>query len=302
MGIVDDDSMKVFQIELIESLIDNQLFDEAMPFLERMMIKYNDPYFIFLRGKIFYLTGKFKQTIEELTSVIAMDSDFWKAYELLGETYRSTNQTELAETYYFKSTALNPQAVQSWLGRGKVAQLRGEYQIAILCFETYLRINNKDSEVWMLLGRTYKEIDNHTSAIDAYNESIQIDPTNLLLYEELGDIYQTIGREDLAQQRYLQGLQVEETTRPLKKELYYKLARIYLKQGNNQKAFNLCNELLVLMRGDPEALFLSGKALINLGHRYDGITNIKRAIKKDPKTEYEEFLLQADRDLYSPRR
>ena len=37
MGIVDDESMKVFQIELIESLIDNQLFDEALPFLERMM-------------------------------------------------------------------------------------------------------------------------------------------------------------------------------------------------------------------------------------------------------------------------
>ena len=36
MGIIDDDSLKVFQIELIESLIDNQLFDEALPFLESL--------------------------------------------------------------------------------------------------------------------------------------------------------------------------------------------------------------------------------------------------------------------------
>ena len=227
---------------------------------------------------------------------------FWKAYELLGETYRSTNQTELAETYYFKATALNPQAIQSWLGRGKVALLRGEYQVTVLCFETYLRNKSKDSDVWSLLGHSYKELNNHSSAIDAYNVAIEIDPTNQLLYEELGDIYQIIGREDIAQQKYLQGLQVEEVTRPLKKELYYKLAQIYLKDGKNQKAFNLCNELLVLLKDDPEATFLSGKALIYLGQRYDGITRIKRAMAKDPKPEYEEFLLQADRDLYSSKK
>ncbi|MHA1550652.1 MAG: tetratricopeptide repeat protein [Candidatus Heimdallarchaeaceae archaeon] len=301
MGIVDDESMKIFQIELIESLIDNQLFDEALPFLERMMKKYNDPYFIYLRGRVYYLTGKFKQTIEELTSVITMDSDFWKAYELLGETYRTTNQTELAETYYFKATSLNPQAIQSWLGRGKVALQRREFQIAVLCFETYLRDKKKDSAVWRLLARSYKELDNHTSAIDAYNEAISIDPINQLLYEELGDLYQLIGREDIAQQKYLEGLQVEEKTRPVKKELYHKLARLYLSKGDNQKAFNICNELLALLKDDSGATFLSGKALIRLGQRYDGITRIKRAIEKDPQVEYMEFLKDVDRELFSPR-
>ncbi len=301
MGIVDDESMKEFQIELIESLIDNQLFDEALPFLERMMKKYNDPYFIYLKGKVYYLTGKFKQTIEELTSVIAMDSDFWKAHELLGETYRLTNSTELAETYYFKATSLNPQAIQSWLGRGKVAMQRREFQIAVLCFETYLRNKKNDSEVWRLLARSYKELENHTSAIDAYNEAIDIDPINQLLYEELGDLFQVIGREDLAQQKYLEGLQVEEKTRPIKKELYHKLARLYLTKKNNQKAFNISNELLALLKDDPEATFLSGKALIRLGQRYEGITRIKRAIEKDPQVEYKEFLKNVDRELFSPR-
>lgn len=301
MGIVDDESMKIFQIELIESLIDNQLFDEALPFLERMLKKYNDPYFIYLRGKVFYLTGKFKQTIEELTSVIAIDSDFWKAYELLGETYRSTNQTELAETYYFKSTSLNPQAIQSWLGRGKVAMQRGEFQIAVLCFETYLRNEKKNSEIWRLLASSYNKLQNHTSAIDAYNEAISIDPINQLLYEELGDLYQVIGRKDLAQKKYLEGLQVEEKTRPIKKELYHKLSRLYLSKGNNQKAFNVCNELLALLKDDHEATFLSGKALIRLGQRYEGITRIKRAIDKNPQVEYKEFLKDVDRELFSPR-
>jgi len=301
MGIVDDESMKEFQIELIESLIDNQLFDEALPFIARMMNKYNDQHFAYLRGKVYYLTGKFKQAIEELTSVIAMDSDYWRAYELLGETYRTTNQTELAETYYFKATSLNPQAVQSWLGRGKVAMQRREFQIAVLCFETYLRNKKKDSEVCRLLAHSYKELDNYTSAIDGYTEAIDIDPINQQLYEELGDLYQIIGREDLAQQKYLEGLQVEEKTRPVKKELYHKLARLYLSKGNNQRAFNVCNELLALLKDDPEATFLSGKALIRLGQRYEGISRIKRAIEKKPQVEYEEFLKNVDRELFNPK-
>ena len=301
MGIIDDDSLKEVQIELIESLIDNQLFDEAIPFLERMMSKYPEPYFIYLKGKIYFLTGKFKQAIGELTSVIAMDSDFWKAYELLGETYRSTNQTELAETYYFKATALNPQAVQSWLGRGKVAMHRGEFQISVLCFETYLRNKSQDAEVWGLLGHCYRELNNHSSAIDAFNEAIELEPTNQAFYEELGDIYLDLGREDLAQQKYLEGLQVEEVTRPLKKELYHKLAKLYMEEGKNQKAFNLCNELLILAKDDVEATFLSGKALIRLGQRYEGVMRIKKAIEKDPKMEYKEYLKRVDDDTYSPR-
>ncbi|MCK5410346.1 MAG: tetratricopeptide repeat protein, partial [Candidatus Heimdallarchaeota archaeon] len=167
--------------------------------------------------------------------------------------------------------------------------------------ETFLRSNKKDSAVWRLLARSYKELDNHTSAVDAYNEAISIDPINQLLYEELGDLYQLIGRDDIAQQKYLEGLQVEEKTRPVKKELYHKLARLYLSKGDNQKAFNICNELLALLKDDSGATFLSGKALIRLGQRYDGITRIKRAIEKDPQVEYMEFLKDVDRELFSPR-
>ena len=302
MGSETGETNKMFEVELIESLIDNSLYDEAMSYIDRLVVKYErDSYLQFLKGKIYYLTGKFDKAIEELTTVTAEDSDYWKAFELLGEIYRTTNQTELAETHYFKATAINPRAMQSWLGRGKLALQRGEFQIAVLSFETYLRTNREEPDVWRLLARSYREIQNYISAIDSYNEAIEIDPTFQELYEELGDLYLSMGHPDIAKEKYLQGLQVEEKTRPVNRELYYKTANLYLEEGLNQKAFNLCNELLALAKDDDEALFISGKALVKLGQKYEGIQRMKKAYKNTNKQEYKEYLDELDRQIYSPR-
>ncbi|MHA1828454.1 MAG: tetratricopeptide repeat protein [Candidatus Heimdallarchaeaceae archaeon] len=301
MGTETNEIEKKLEIELVESLINNNLYEEALPFLSRLFDKYDDLYFKYLRGKVFFLSGKFNEAISELTTVIAEDSDFWQAYEMLGELYRATNKPELAETYYFKATALNPRAIKSWLGRGRLALQRREFQVAILSFETYLRINKEDVEVWRLLGESYSEIDNYMSAIDSYNQAIELEPTNQQLYEELGDLYQKMGYPEIAKEKYLQGLQVEEKTRPINQSLYYKLAKLYLEEGHNQKAFNLCNELLTLRKNDAEAIFLSGKALIAMGQKYEGTQRVKKALKLNPKEEYKLYLDQLNKYLYGPK-
>ena len=301
MGINSGETEKDLEIELIESLIDNGLYDEALSFLDRLFKKYQDEYFIYLKGRVFYLTGKFRQAIEELTTVITQDSDFWEAYQLLGEIYRSTNQPELAESYYFKATSLNPRAYQSWLGRGKLAIQRGEHQIAVLSFETYLRIQKEDSEVWRLLGKAYKDMENYTSAIDAYNEAIELSPTDQEIYEEMGDLYLVMGRADLAKERYLQGLQVEVTTRPVNKDLYIKLSKLYIEERQHQRAFNICNELLALQKDEPDALFVSGIALVRMGQKYEGTRRIKNAYEIIQKKEYKEFLDKLEAEIYGPK-
>ncbi len=301
MGLDSDQDMKPFEMELLESLIENSLFDEALSFLERMISKYQDKELVFKKSKILYLQGQFDDAIEELTSIIAEDTDHWESYELLGEIYRIRNQPDVSENYYFKSTSLNPRAIQSWLGRGKLALQRGEYQVAVLSFETFLRIKRDEIEVWRLLAQSYKEMENYLSAIDAFNEAIEIDPTNQSLYEELGDLYEFMGHSDVAKEKYLQALQVEEKTREVNKSLYNKLSRLYLEEGDNQKTFNMCNELLTLVKDDDEALFLSGQALVRMGQQYEGILRIKRALKISDNSEYKDYLNKLDEETYGPK-
>ncbi len=301
MGSELGEDKKKYDIELLESLIENGLYEESLSFINRAITKYSDIGLKYLKGKVYYLMGKFDDSVTELSSVIADDSDFWEAYELLGEIYRIRNQTEIAENYYFKSTSLNPRATQSWLGRGKLAMARGEFQVAVLSFETYLRTKSENIEVWKLLGRSYKELENFVSAIDAYNDAIELEPTNQELYEELGDLYLFMGHEDVAKDKYLQAMQVEEKTRPVNADIYNKLSRLYLAEGNIQKAFNLCNELLTLSKNNDEALFISGKALIKMGQRYEGTVRVKKAFEISDKQEYKDYLNELDEELYGPK-
>jgi len=301
MGLESGQDMKPFEMELLESLIENSLLDEALSFLERMIEKYQDNNLVFKKSKVLYLQGQFNEAIEELTSIIAEDTDHWETYELLGEIYRIQNQPDVSENYYFKATSLNPRAIQSWLGRGKLALQRGEYQVAVLSFETFLRIKREDTSVWQLLAQSYKEMENYLSAIDAYNSAIEIEPVNQELYEELGDLYEHMGRADIAKEKYLQALQVEEKTREVNRSLYNKLSRLFLKDGDIQKTFNMCNELLTLVKDDDEALFLSGQALVRMGQRYEGIVRIKRAIKIADKSEYRDYLSKLDDETYGPK-
>ena len=286
---------KDFETELAMSLIENQLYDEALSYLNRLIDKYpENKLLLFLKGKILYITGLFQESIEVLTTIIANQTDYWQAYELLGEVYRTLNQSGLAETFYSKATEINPQAMSSWLGRGKMAYQQCEFQIATLCFETYLRSDMKNIEIRLLLARSYREMDNYLSAIDAFNETIDIDPTNQEIYEELGDLYVKLDHPEIAREKYSQALQVEEKTRPVNKEIYYKLIELVFKEENYQKAFNLCNELLTIVKSDPKALFLSGKALIKLNDIKEGRKRISEAYDLEKNDEYWKYLEKFD--------
>ncbi|MHA1516788.1 MAG: hypothetical protein ACTSPF_14770, partial [Candidatus Heimdallarchaeaceae archaeon] len=79
MGLETAEDKKKYEIELLESLIDNSLYEESLSYLNRAITKYDDISLKYLKGKVYYLMGKFDDSITELTSVIAEDSDYWEA-------------------------------------------------------------------------------------------------------------------------------------------------------------------------------------------------------------------------------
>ncbi|MHA1305241.1 MAG: tetratricopeptide repeat protein, partial [Candidatus Heimdallarchaeaceae archaeon] len=157
------------------------------------------------------------------------------------------------------------------------------------------------SEIWLLLARSYVEVKNEMAAIDAYNTAIEFDPTNKELYEELGDLYFNLGHSNIAKEKYLQALQVEEKTREVNSNLYLKTIKILLEEGQNLKAFNLCNELLTLEKENVDALFLSGKALIAMGNLHEGKKRVEEAYNKEKRDEFWDYLNNLERQIYFER-
>ncbi|MHA1305192.1 MAG: tetratricopeptide repeat protein, partial [Candidatus Heimdallarchaeaceae archaeon] len=122
------------EIELAEKMMEKQLYVEALSIIDKLLEQTDNTEILYLRAKILFLSGKFHDVIENLTTLITKDSSFWKAYELLGEAHRCLNNFEVAENFYQKATELNPKSWTSWIGRGKIAYKMGDFHQAILCF------------------------------------------------------------------------------------------------------------------------------------------------------------------------
>lgn len=290
------------ELQLVEELIKNEIFDEALAYLYKLLERQDSPQVHYLIGRVLYIKGQFQKSLEHLTTVVANEQDNWKAHELLGEIHRTLGNNDAAENFYQKATSINPQASRSWKGLGKIAMNRGEFQAAVLSFETYLKLNSDDAEVWILLGKCYFELENYTSAIDAYNVAIDLEPTNIQLYELLGDVYLRMGHPDIAKRQYQRALTVEEKTRDVNLRLYHKLIRLHLEEKEYAKAFNLCTTIESLMADtDPDTLFYAGKALVGLGNIYEGMEKVKLAYKKEQREEFMRYLSSLEDDLLKRR-
>ncbi|MHA1685874.1 MAG: tetratricopeptide repeat protein [Candidatus Heimdallarchaeaceae archaeon] len=290
------------ELQLAEELIKNEIFDEALTYLYKLLEKQDNPQVHYLIGRVLYIKGQFQKSIEHLTTVVAKEPDNWKAHELLGEIYRTLGNNETAESFYQKATNINPQTSKSWKGLGKISMNRGEFQAAVIAFETYLKLSPDDAEVWILLGKCYFELGNYASATDAYNVAIDLESTNMELYELLGDVYLKMGYPDIAKRQYQRALTVEEKTRDVNLRLYHKLIRLHLEEKEYAKAFNLCTTIESLMSDtDPDTLFYAGKALVGLGNIYEGMQKVKRAYKKEQREEYIRYLSSLEDELLKRR-
>jgi len=187
------------------------------------------------------------------------------------------------------------------LGKGKIAYHKGEFQTAILCFKTFVQENVERSDIWHLLAKAYKSVNNELKAIDSYNIAIDFDPLNKELYEELGDIYFELGHKDIAKEKYLQALQVEEKTRDINISLYLKVIKILLEENQNLRAFNLCNEILVFQKNNVDALFLSGVALIQMGNIPEGKKRVEEAYSIEKRDDIWDYLNSLEKEIYFNR-
>ncbi|MHA1115893.1 MAG: tetratricopeptide repeat protein [Candidatus Heimdallarchaeaceae archaeon] len=297
-----DDDKPNLNLELAKQMMEQQLYEEALSILEKGLKENpSNKDFLWLKAKILFITGKFNETIETLSSLILLEKSNAKAYELMGETYRCLNNLEVAEEYYQKALELDSNSFVSWLGKGKIAYHKGEFQTAILCFKTFVQENVERSDIWHLLAKAYKSVNNELEAIDSYNMAIDFDPLNKELYEELGDIYFELGHKDIAKEKYLQALQVEEKTRDINISLYLKVIKILLEENQNLRAFNLCNEILVFQKNNVDALFLSGVALIQMGNIPEGKKRVEEAYSIEKRDDIWDYLNSLEKEIYFNR-
>jgi len=132
---------------------------------------------------------------------------------------------------------------------GLIYQAEGRYDDAIREYKTGLSFG-KVTNLYSNLGNTYYLKNDYFKAIENYKQAIELDPTNAWNYMRLGQCYLDVKQWEDARESFERVLSIDRRLSPVP---YYKLAFIYLKRGEKEKANQFMKIYLQMQPKDKQA-------------------------------------------------
>jgi tetratricopeptide (TPR) repeat protein len=166
----------------------NQLPQALKDMNKALELAKNVDYYV-ARGTIYIKTGDLQAAMSDLTEAIKIDSTDNKANSYLGIAYSQTGKTDLAIQYLRKAISRSKSDYFSNYILGRIYYSKGMFGDAIKSFSSafeYCLDDNMASQILLLRGECYVNLNNFKSAMNDINEAIKLSPDNPLLYFEKG--------------------------------------------------------------------------------------------------------------------
>lgn len=133
--------------------------------------------------------------------------------------------TKLASEYYFHT--------------GSQHSFEGRYEQAKKDLEFAIQLNPKNANAYTNLASTCQNLGDDGCTFDSFEKALEIDPNNWPIYSQMGGFYDFRNQNDKAAEYYQKAIDVGDGNAV---EAMNNLARIYILQGQYEKAIKLLNE------------------------------------------------------------
>ena len=129
-------------------------------------------------GNAFLTMEKYHKALEHFHECIRLDGEDAMALCYIGEAHEQLNELDLAKHFYKRSLELAPLLPEGWLGLGIVEDLMGNTREGIIMIHKALEFDPENAGIHHVLGGAYEKIDEIDIAIEHYEESLLMDPTD----------------------------------------------------------------------------------------------------------------------------
>ncbi len=232
-----------------------------------------------------YLSGGDKsQVIQYCTRAIESGrldtSELSITYSNRAGQYNARGDVELAIADYNTAIRLNPNARNSYVGRGSIHRARGEETKALADFDKAISIPVSADKAWDYINRAraYRRKGDLSAALSDLDHANRLDPKIREVYVERGAIYESRNNSQKALENYDAALGLDSKDA----EMLARRARTHNNLGDFQRALNDYNSALSL---EPNvAARYASRALTHriLGNADAAISDYTHAIRLEP--------------------
>lgn len=243
------------------------------------------------RGRQAYESRQFVVAAAEFERALAVCPNRAPILESLGQAQLMARQLDRSIESFGQLLKLEAKNVMAHKLLGDALYLSAKEVEAETVIKAGLEIDPRHEPSLYALGRIYYQEKRYTEAADQFQKVIDIDANNYRAHDNLALCYDALYRDSDALRHFFKALDLVMKAHPEYDWAHANLADFYLKRGEYEKAFQLAAEAAERNPGSARNLFLTGKALVNLGKLGLSVRWLTRACELDPGYSESHYLL-----------
>jgi tetratricopeptide (TPR) repeat protein len=142
--------------------------------------------------------NKYELAVNSFEIFLKIHPNTYEAYFNLGNLHRDSNNLDLAINAYKKALELNSKDYEIYTNLSDVYITKGFFKEAEMYCQKAFFFNQKDPRISNNAGFLQLKSKNYSSAIQAFEYTLKLDPENFFAKINLGDIYSIIGHHEKA--------------------------------------------------------------------------------------------------------
>lgn len=203
----------------------------------------------------------------------------------VGIYYLSINRIPEARKFFLKSSVLNPNFGQAWIGFAHTFAAEGEHEQAISAYSTASRFFPGTHLPNLFLGMQYLQMSNLTLAEEYLLSSYSICSMDPLLLNEMGVIYYHKNELTSAENYFMQALNASKRINSDSKawlSIHANLGHVYRRLNFYTKALNCFDKVLKISNNDSNIYSAIGLIHLKIGDVSKSIENLHYALAINP--------------------